>query len=183
MIKNKRLSYIAFALIVIASLIVYSLKDSLLDSNFSRIANKTIFNYLSLFLISCLYGLCLFISLKTQHFRRLKYLGLISMLIGAIIPYNYLEVNSFNSNLHFLFAIISCASTLLIAYLSINRFSYIFPKIGKILFACFIIVIGIGIYLYGKYMFVNSLNELILLIFVLISQMIIYNKELNKWKL
>lgn len=174
---QKKITYNLTTVFTLVYLFVYTFKGDLLESNLSRIANQSVTNYVLLIVLCVLYGILIYSGLKKQAFNPvLLFLGFISMLIGAIIPYNYLMVNSFNSNLHLGFAIASCVLTIFIEYLSLSKFQIIIPKIGKILMFGFIIVVGIGIYLYGKYMFVNGLNELILLSYVLFSQMIIYNE-------
>ena len=176
MIQKKK-TYNLTTILTIVYLFLYTFKADLLESNLSRIANQSVINYLLLIVLCVLYGIVIDSSLKKQAFSFLfVVLGSISMLIGAIVPYNYLKVNSLNSNLHLGFAIISCILTIFIEYLSLSKFQVLIPKKGKILMFGFIIVVGIGIYLYGKYMFVNGLNELILLSYVLISQMLIFNE-------
>ena len=174
---QKKLTYNLTTFITLVYLFLYTFKGDLLESNLSRIANQSVINYVLLIALCILYGILLYSGLKKQLFNKVfLYLSFISMLIGAIIPYNYLKVNSFNSNLHLGFAIVSCTLTIFIEYLSLSKFQILIPKIGKTLMFGFIIVVGIGIYLYGKYMFVNGLNELILLSYVLLSQMIIFNE-------
>lgn len=174
---QRKTSYNLLTIITTVYLFLYTFKGDLFKSNLSRIANENVCNYVLLIILCLLYGTLLYSSLKRQTFTK-PYLvmAFISMLVGAIVPYDYLKVNSFNSNLHLGFAIISCMSTLLIEFISLYQFKIIKPKIGNYLMFGFIIVVGIGIYLYGKYMFVNGLNELILLTFVLTSQMIIFNE-------
>lgn len=160
------------SIINIVLLIIFSLKDNLFYSNLSRIANSEDYLYFIFLFISLLFGINLYLYIKDIN-SKVAYIGLISLLVGSITPYNYLDSNALTSNIHIIGGFLSILLILvyeiyIIVYLkSINNNAY------KLVFYSLLIIGFITIYLYGKYGFMNSLNELIYLVFVQISLMFI----------
>ena len=175
MIEKKKIKFNIISILTFVCLLLFSFKDNLLTSNFSRIANKSIKDYLLFFIISLLFGVMMFFVLNKQHLHKLKYLGLISLIVGGIVPYNYLDTNALSSNLHLIGAYLSICVILVCLLTSIYYFGVHHKKIADILFGLVVFDALIVLYLYGNYGFINSLAELIYLLFVIILEAIIYN--------
>lgn len=174
MIEKKKLINI-LTIINFIVLILFAIKDNLLSSNLSRIANMTLLNYIEFIIVSLLFGYDMFLMLKRLNQNRLAYIGFISLLIGGIVPYNYLNTLAFSSNLHLISGLLSIIIIFIIELLFINHLGVINNKYKNLLLSGLVIVAFITLFLYGKYRFMNSLNELIYLCFVLKSISVINN--------
>lgn len=172
---SNKLKFNLISIITLIFLIYYVLKDNLLTTNISRIANRSSIDYFLFIILSILFGITIYKALRRVAYLNLSYLGILSLFIGGIVPYNYLEVSSFNSNLHLILALSSIIIILILELLIINRFKLVKLKLANYLYYGLIIVAIITLYLYSKYDFMNSLNELIYLGYVLIINVIVYN--------
>ena len=172
-IEKKLIKILTFLNLIL--LILFSLKDDLLTSNLSRIANASKLNYIEFIIISLLYGLEMYLILKRINMNKLAYFGLPSLLIGGVVPYNYLNTTAFTSNLHLICGLVSIIIIFIFELLFINNLNMNFNKYRKLLFFGLAIVGFITLYLYGRFGFMNSLNELIYLCFVLKSVYVVNN--------
>lgn len=178
--RNKLLNILS--LIVFIYLIVFSFKANIFSTNLSRVANSSSTNYFSFLLLCFLFGLFMFNSLRIQHLNRIAYVGLFSLLIGGITPYNYIDTNSFFSNVHLIGGYLSIGFILICELYSLFYYERINKKVNYVFKICLIAIAGIAIYQYGTYLYINTFVELIYVGFVLISQTIILNSIINKMK-
>jgi len=150
-------------------------RGDLLLSNLSRISNSDNTLFVVLLIGSLLLGIVTFRALRRTAYVNLAYFGVLSMFIGCVVPYNYLDQAALTSNLHLIFAYISMAFILVLNVLILLRCKLVKPKLARVLFVCLAIVVGIEAYLYGTYLFMNSLGEVIFLTYVVVSETIVYN--------
>lgn len=175
MIQRNKKFFNTLSIISTVSIALFSLKDNLLSSNLSRIANATREGYFYFLLICLIYGLVMFLTLRRIGLGKLSYVGLISLLIGGIVPYNYKNSNSLSSNLHLIGGLLSIILILICLIYSISKFSTKNIKLAKIFIYGLIIVSMITVYLMSKYGFMNSLNELIYLEYSIVIMTTIFN--------
>ncbi|MDO5439937.1 MAG: UDP-N-acetylmuramoyl-L-alanine--D-glutamate ligase [Erysipelotrichaceae bacterium] len=178
--KNNLKYFNILAIITLALLVYTSLSNDLLTSNLSRNANYSIIAYVVFITLCILFGIMMFISLKAQGFNKLAYLGLVSLLIGGIIPYNYLDSLSINSNLHLICAYISVGLTFVLEITSLYFYERINKKVNRVFKLCLFIIGLYVIYQFGSYLYINTVVELSYLGFIIVSQMIIVNSIIIK---
>ena len=172
MTKRNKTNYIILCLVTLVYLFIFSFQNNLFTSNLSRIANSTKKGYFSFLVLCILFGLVMYFSFKKMGQNKLAYVGLISLLIGGIIPYDYLQTNSLFSNLHLIGSYISLGLILILELASMFYFENIKPSINRIFKYCLFAIACLAIYQYGTYLFINGFIELIYLSFVIISQML-----------
>lgn len=180
MTKLNKKHYYFLSVSTLIYLLIYSFRDNLFTSNLSRIANHSIKDYLLFLVLAILFGVLLFVSLRIQHLNKLSFIGLISLLVGGIVPYDYKNVGSFSSNLHLILAYLSIFLILICELYSLFYFERINKRFNSAFKWCLLIIALLGIYQYGSYLFINTFVELVYTSFVLISQMIIVNSIISK---
>ena len=180
MTKQNKKFFNLLSIFTLIYLFIYSFKDNLFTSNLSRIANKSNIDYLLFLVLSNLFGICYYVSLKTQHLNKLAYVGFISLLIGGVVPYNYQDTGAFSSNLHLVCAYLSIGLILICEIYSIFYFERINSKINKVFKLLLLITALLAIYQYGTYLFINTFVELVYVSVVLVSQVVIVNSIINK---
>lgn len=174
--KNKTI-IIILCVINVVSLLLFSLKNNLLSSNLSRIANQSKEDYFLFILISLFYGFMLFLLFIDMQLKKYAFLSLFSLLIGGIIPYNYLDTLAISSNLHLIGGFFSIVALLILYIQILNKLNILNIKFSNFLKIGLIIVCLIFAYLYGKYGFINSLSELSYLYLIIIGVLLL-NKVL-----
>lgn len=175
MIKSNKVKFNIISIITLIFLTYYSFKDNLLTTNMSRIANSSSIDYLLFIILSILFGIVIYKSLRRVAYTNIAYFGILSLFIGGIVPYDYTKPGELTSNLHLVFALGSIIIILVFEVMIINRFRLVNIKLANYLYMGLLIIACITVYLYGKYELMNSLNELIYLGYIIISQMVIYN--------
>lgn len=179
--KNKKLMlFNLLSIIVLIYLIIFSFKGDLFTSNLSRNANVSNKEYLLFVLLCILFGIFMFISLRIQHLNKLSYIGFVSLLIGGIVKYNYLDTNAFSSNLHLVCAYISIGLLLVIELYSIFFFERINHTLNKIFKWSMFLIAMLTLYEFGTNLYINSLVELVYIGFIIISQTLIVNSIIMK---
>lgn len=173
MIQNKTLSILTIINILFIN--IFASKDNLLSSNLSRIANNSVRDYLLFLLICFLFGVNEYLILKRYNLKKLYILGFLSLLIGAVTPYNYLNTRALSSDIHLIFGFVSIIFILIVELSLIIYIRNINIILSNILLYGLAIVALITLYFYGAYGFMNGLNELIYLDYILLSQLVINN--------
>ena len=181
---NKRLIklYNILAIANFLLLIYCSFSNDVFNSNLSRNANYSANNYIVFIILCILFGLFMFISLKVQNFNKLAYIGFISLLIGGVVPYNYLNTNAISSNLHLICAYLSVGLILICDLYSVFYFERINTKLNKVFKYLMVIIAALAIYQYGTYLYINTFIELIYVGFTIIAQTLIVNSIIKKMK-
>lgn len=171
-LRNK-IIYSILTTISFILLVFYSIRD-LLETNLSRIANYSMKDYFLLMTILLFIGISTYIILKKLNYRKYSLIGLFIIIIGAIIPYNYLDEASFSCTLHTILAYVSFVAIMLVIIMIGIRLR-IYNK-RKYYFMCiiFMIVCAINLYEFGKYGFVNTLMELTYIGYLLLMQIVTY---------
>lgn len=155
----------------------FSFKE-IFSSNLSRLFNQNGFRYVIINLFSLAYGFNLYL-IATKEKPKIRYLALIVPLLGSIIAYNPSYPNALSSNVHFLFAYISCIGIIIIELILLYNFN-LNLKLKKYLGNIYIIVLGICLYLYIDQMFVSLINEIIFLTSILLINFMLMNYEVKK---
>lgn len=178
--KRRLLTFNILSILVFIYLVIFSFKGDLLTSNLSRNANVSNKDYILFIVLCILFGILMFISLRVQHLYKLSYIGFISLLIGGIVKYNYLDSNAFSSNLHLVCAYLSVGLLLICELYSVFFFERINHKLNNIFKWGLFLIALLTLWEFGTNLYINSLVELVYVGFIIISQTLIVNSIIMK---